>query len=195
MRCARSLNIWSDGWCSSEIMIVTTAAVAAIQFSHKVALMFAGPLNLHSLIRCMHQIYCLQKTIATTFLLAIISVNSMAASWVDFAHFPTLVAEMDVASVNVHGKLVEATFRFNYYASQMSRSSNESYQSAEVMALFDCQEKRYFPFHRIEYEKIHSEGAVVATLSTPNPEMRLIAILPGSMNEQMLNSACESHLN
>jgi hypothetical protein len=118
--------------------------------------------------------------------------SAFAATWKQVATFPTVVAEIDIESVRVHGGLVEGTFRFNHSTPQESRIALGRFVSAEVQLLFDCKQKRYASYHRTEFEKADGQGAVVVSRSVSKLPTTFVPVTEGAMDEQMLQAICSA---
>jgi hypothetical protein len=122
--------------------------------------------------------------------LALASAHALAAQWQPIAEYPGISAEIDAASIRARGSLFEATFRFTHASPQTNRDSGIQYRSAEVQSLFDCDAKKFVPFHRVEFSDARGTGTVIATVVVPESKIRLESITTGSMNDVMLNRVC-----
>ena len=116
--------------------------------------------------------------------------NSIAADWRMIIDDPRVTLEIDSSSIRKNANQFEATFRFNHSENQKS-ANGATYASSEVTSLFNCEERKYAPYKRIEFEGHKSTGAEVNHVLRVGSEIGFYDPAPGSMGKYMYASVCK----
>lgn len=131
------------------------------------------------------------RTAALPLLLTILTTNALATQWEPIAEGASVALEVDVESIRkISEDIFEATFRFTHSSPQISQKSGTTYKSSEVTSFFDCKERKYAPFNRVEVDEIEGKRVQVAIVRIPEPKIQYYVVQPDSMNNVMQESVC-----
>lgn len=114
---------------------------------------------------------------------------AIADDWQPLASGPVTL-EIDATSLQKHDGLIEARFRFNHATRQQTSKAGHAFRSSIVTIMFNCKERKYAPYKRLEYDGESGTGNEVNRVFLSGDAVKYYEPVPNSMADIMFEQAC-----
>ncbi len=112
---------------------------------------------------------------------------AMAGRWVTIADGSTRAVHLDTAGIQREGAQTRAWVREVHTREQRSEQAGVLYYSTNTLTNYDCAQRTFAPLFRVFYGSDAMELRRIKLDAVDVPAL----VLPGSVNEQLLDKACE----
>lgn len=113
---------------------------------------------------------------------------ALAGRWVTIADGNTRAVHLDTAGIQREGAQTRAWVREVYTQEQRSDQAGVLYYSTNTLTNYDCMQRTFAPLFRVFYGSDAMELRRIKLDAVEVPAL----VLPGSINEQLLDKACEA---
>lgn len=113
---------------------------------------------------------------------------AMAGRWVTIADGSTRAVHLDTAGIQREGTQTRAWVREVHTQEQRSDQAGVLYYSTNTLTNYDCAQRTFAPLFRVFYGSDAMELRRIKLDAVEVPAL----VLPGSINEQLLDKACEA---
>jgi len=125
--------------------------------------------------------------ILTLTLPLIAATPALAGRWVTIADGTTRAVHLDTAGIQREGTQTRAWVREVHTQEQRSDQAGVLYYSTNTLTNYDCAQRTFAPLFRVFYGSDAMELRRIKLDAVEVPAL----VLPGSVNEQLLDKACE----
>jgi len=129
----------------------------------------------------------MRSTILVLLLSLSASFPALAGRWLTIADGSTRAVHLDTAGIQREGAQTRAWVREVYTQEQRSDQAGVLYYSTNTLTNYDCVQRTSAPLFRVFYGSDAMELRRIKLDAVEVPAL----VLPGSVNEQLLNKACE----
>jgi len=112
---------------------------------------------------------------------------ALAGRWVTIADGTTRAVHLDTAGIQREGTQTRAWVREVHTQEQRSEQAGVLYYSTNTLTNYDCAQRTFAPLFRVFYGSDAMELRRIKLDAVEVPAL----VLPGSVNEQLLDKACE----
>lgn len=130
----------------------------------------------------------MRSTILVLLLALSTATPAMAGRWVTIADGSTRAVHLDTAGVQREGSQTRAWVREVHTQEQRSDQAGVLYYSTNTLTNYDCAQRTFAPLFRVFYGSDAMELRRIKLDAVEVPAL----VLPGSINEQLLDKACEA---
>ncbi|MCW5619811.1 MAG: carbonic anhydrase family protein, partial [Burkholderiales bacterium] len=113
---------------------------------------------------------------------------AMAGRWVTVVDGSTRAVHLDTAGIQREGSRLRAWVREVYAREQRSQHTGVLYYSSNTLIDYDCRKRTFAPLFRVFYGSDAMELRRIKLDAVEVPGL----VLPGSVDEQLLDKACEA---
>ena len=123
------------------------------------------------------------------FVFLMVTSSVSLAEWERIGKNDNFVQDVDRATIRKKGKFVEMWDMKSHFETQVS-TLGEKYKSSKSLQRYDCKNETKGLIQFVWYADIGGEGRVVYSENIKKNDIEDASVVPGSIGEMLLNTAC-----